>query len=125
MTVTYRDGSAFRNGWTWHISVPYMGVRDNIPCFECYWDEEGKVERTGRRALLHEDVCRFSQNRTPDPSRQLEEGDPRLCSREEYHDRWVALNEGHRDLTAVPERLRPPQSDSDGLPRHLDDPHTG
>lgn len=105
MTVKKRTGANFFNGFSWHVSVPY-NVRDFIPCFELEWDDKGHVTRTGRRALLDSKVCDFSQQAAKDPTRQIADEDPRICTKDEYHTRWVALNDDHRDLTGVPERLQ-------------------
>ena len=105
MTVRKRSGANFIDGFSWHVSVPY-NVKDFIPCFELEWDDKGHVTRTGRRALLDNKLCNFSQQEHKEPSRQVDDDDPRICTKDEYRTRFVALNDNHRDLTGVPERLQ-------------------
>ena len=93
MTVEWRLGANFKNGLTWHESVPYTWVRQYWPCYELRWDEDGKVERTGRYALLETGTPAETQqvsgnHMIPD----LDEDDPRIVTEAEYRVRFQQLN---------------------------------
>jgi len=91
MTVKFRHGAKFRGGWTWFESVPFGQVREYMPCYECYWDDDGKVTRTERYALLPRGEAGKLQQQADEPS-TLSDDDSRLISYEEYHERWKSLN---------------------------------
>tara|TARA_R100001244_G_scaffold60137_1_gene50652 strand:- start:169 stop:504 length:336 start_codon:yes stop_codon:yes gene_type:complete len=93
MTVEWRLGAKFKNGLTWHESVPFTWVRKHMTCYELRWDDDGKVERTGRYALLESGAAEKTQQVStnymlPD----LDNDDPRLVTEDEYRVRWRQLN---------------------------------
>mgnify|MGYP003149380859 CR=1 FL=1 len=114
MTVEWREGANFRNGLTWNQSVPYTWVKEHIPCFELRWMEDGKVERTGRYAMLEWGAAAETQQTSanymiPD----LDEDDPRIVTEDEYRTRFQRLNAGHDDVSqrkeGVPDRFTEPK----------------
>ena len=105
MTVEWRLGANFKNGLTWHESVPFTWVRNHMTCYELRWDDDGKVERTGRYALLESGAAEKTQQTStnymlPD----LDDDDPRLVTEDEYHVRWRQLN-NLKPTGGIPGRL--------------------
>ncbi len=108
MTVRYRSGARFRGGWTWGAHVPYTGIKQFVPCVELEWNELGMVTRTGRLALLTFEDCRKSQepcSSGKEPTRWLDDDDPRIVTRDEWAARKRFLDAGLRVDGKVPERL--------------------
>ena len=105
MTVKSRSGANFRSGWTWNAGVPYTRVKQFVPCFELEWNDLGMVERTGRHALLTYDDCAQTQQQSETPERFLDDDDHRLCTKDEYQQRWPFLNAGLGVDGKIPERL--------------------
>tara|TARA_Y100001951_G_C11164409_1_gene196639 strand:+ start:339 stop:674 length:336 start_codon:yes stop_codon:yes gene_type:complete len=105
MTVKERTGPKFREGFTFHVSVPYTRVRENVPCYELKWDDEGQVKHTGRYALITWSDAENTQQVSSDHMiPDLDIDDPRLCSKEEYQTRMAAINKGDW-LGGLPERM--------------------
>jgi|TARA_R110000824_G_scaffold401011_1_gene610281 hypothetical protein len=82
-----------------------MRVKQFVPCYELEWNDLGMVERTGRRALLTYDDCTQTQQQAEIPDRLLDDDDHRLCTKDEYQQRWRFLNAGLGVDGKVPERL--------------------
>jgi len=92
MTVKERRGASLADGVTWHVSVPYQRVRDHLPCYELIWDADGMVNHTGRYALMASHEAATTQQVGDDEP--ISDDDPRICTKDQYRERWLALNRG-------------------------------
>lgn len=104
MTVEKRTGPNFKSGFTWHVSIPFTRVKENVPCYELVWNDEGKVESTGRFGLLTWSEAEKTQQQSEDfMVPDLGDDDDRLCTEAEYKARFAAINNGDYD-GGLPER---------------------